>query len=260
MPETARRKGRRRGFSLSPRRLIRAWGGVDATRRGALFWRGAALAALVLAGGAGLFVLKDEWTATRLEASAEQANGGPPPIFWDAGADDATCPRDCSPRADAALGVRLTTQAITESDGARRTTELAEAQQRLGRALDARPMAAGWWAWLAYARALDGQADARVFDALTHSYASAPFLAQVGPWRVRFCAANWTELPRSLRPMVVNEAVWIRDVDPDDAPTVFPAFNDPGAKAALAAGLARPPAALIPHRRSGGPGGVGAAG
>ena len=99
-----------------------------------------------------------------------------------------------------------------------------------------------------------------MLDALARSYAAAPFLAEEGPWRAARCAADWAMLSPRLRDQVIDEVVWMRDVDPVNAETAMGAFTDPRAQAALKAGLARPAPLLVPHRRSGGPGGVGATG
>lgn len=222
-------------------------------------WRAAAIAALIATGVLGAQVLREEWISGHLEAATAQDLGEPAPLPWDAGDVSQLCSNACPPRADAALGVHLALTASREPDPDQRHKLLVEAQGRLTAALKVRPSQAGWWAWLAYARSLDGRDPHEVFDALAQSYAAAPFLSQEGLWRTTMCAANWTSLSPALRRQVVDEAVWMRDVDPQNAAMAFAAFQDPAALAALNAGLNRPPALLVPHRRSGNPGGVGAA-
>ncbi len=222
-------------------------------------WRLAVIAALAFSGVLGAPVLRDEWISAHLEAAAAYDVGGPPPKPWDEGDVSTLCKTACTPRGDAALAVSLTVLAARELDDAARDRMLTEAQTRLAAALAVRPNDAGWWTWLAYARFLAGKTEASVIEALARGYDSAPFLAQEGPWRVRRCAEDWALLSPGLRAKVINEVVWMRDVDPDSAARVRDAFAAPDAAAALRAGLARPSALLVPHRRSGSPGGVGAA-
>ncbi len=261
MPDAAvaqppRRRSHDRGAKRAWRALLR----TDRAGWAPLATRAIAVTALIGAGVAGVPVLLDQWTADRVEAAATQLLGGPSPMPWEAGGDQADCGPTCPARAQAAIGVGLTALAVSEDDAGRRAQLLSRAQARLDAALAVRPTAGDWWVWLAYARALDNQSDTQVIDGLARSYASAPYLADQGEWRVRYGAAHWSELSPAVRRAVVAEAVWIRDIDPMGGKVVFAAFLDPGARAALAAGLKQPPARLIPHRRSGGPGGVGAAG
>jgi hypothetical protein len=203
-------------------------------------------------------VLRDEWTAAHLEAATGQDLGQPPPMAWNDTGPTPACSSGCPARADAALGVHFAVSAAREADADLRAGMLAQAQAHLLAALEVRPTSAGWWAWLAYARLLDGRDDRKVVEALAQSYDAAPFLAREGPWRVEYGATNWGGLTPALRGHVIDEAVWMRDVDPDNASAVFAAFTDPSAAAALRAGLAKGPALLVPHRRGGGPGRVGA--
>jgi len=98
---------------------------------------------------------------------------------------------------------------------------------------------------------------ADVRQALARSYDAAPFLIKEGPWRARIAAADWPLLATRTRAQVVEEAVWLRDVDPAAFGDVVPAFSDPDAVQALAKALRRPPSAIVPHRWGGAPGGVG---
>ena len=99
---------------------------------------------------------------------------------------------------------------------------------------------------------------ASVCEALARSYEAAPFLVKEGPWRTRIAALNWDLLSPVARGRVVDEAVWLRDVNPAAFSAAAPAFADPGAVQALARALRRPPSAVVPHRWGGAPGGVGA--
>ena len=223
-------------------------------------WRTVTVLALIAAAALGTPVLYDEWVSAHLEAGAAQDLGGPAPMPWDQGDVSDLCESHCPARGDAALGVSLTVLSSRELNESARREMLGEAQRHLTAALRVRPTAGGWWTWLAYARQLDGADQGQVIDALIKSYAGAPFLAQEGPWRVRQCAINWPLLPKAVKERVIDEVVWMRDVDPDNATAVEGAFTDPAALVALRAGLARPAALLVPHRRSGGPGRVGATG
>jgi len=150
-------------------------------------------------------------------------------------------------------------RAAAEADLDHRRILTDEAEWRLTRALSVQPASGSWWTWLAYARSLRTGDAAGVVDALTHSYQAAPFLAEEGPWRARTAALNWDRLGRPTQAHLIDEVIWMRDVDVDGFASVVPSFSDPAAARALVAGLSRPPAQLVPHRRSGTPGGVGAA-
>ncbi|MBR7619208.1 hypothetical protein JKL49_07380 [Phenylobacterium sp. 20VBR1] len=223
------------------------------SRRSALRWLLGG--ALIAATGLGLVVVNQELSSARAEAATVRALGGPRPLPWEVGGDT-FCVSDCPPRARAAIGVRLTTEAAAQSDPAQRRLKLAEAERQFAGALAARPDSGGWWAWVSYARALDGR-QAAALDALTRSYVAAPFLPMEAAWRIRYGALNWDRLTPTVRAQVVNETVWMRDVDPTAATGLFTAFTDPRAASALNAGLARPVSKLVPHRRSGSPGGEG---
>ena len=100
---------------------------------------------------------------------------------------------------------------------------------------------------------------AAVAGALARSYDAAPFLIKEGPWRARVAALNWTLLTPRTQGQVVDETIWLRDVNPAAFSAAIPAFADPPAARALAQALRRPASAVVPHRWSGAPGGVGAA-
>lgn len=234
--------------------------GVRARRIQAWIWRSTAIAALLAAAALSAPVIRDEWISARMEAAAATDLGASAPPPWEDGGVDHLCDGPCPPRADAALGVHLTVLASRDPNPGRRRAMLARAQARLGAALRVRPTAGGWWVWLAYARALDGADRGQVFQAIANSYAAAPFLAREGPWRASLCGADWPLVSVTLRKRAIAEAVWMRDIDPAGARRVFAAFDSPDAAAALKAGLARPPALLVPHRLSGSPDRVGSAG
>jgi hypothetical protein len=215
-----------------------------------------AVAAIVLVATAALAapVLHDEWISARLEAGVAQDLGGLKPLPWAMGGDVGLCHAACPPRALAATGVRLTFKGARETSMPLRHATLVEAKQKLNAALAVRPFSGGWWTWLAYARSLDEMDSTKTFEALTRSYEAAPFLPVEGVWRVGFAASNWELLGPVLRNRVIDEAIWMRDVDPENAAKVFAAFQSPGAAEALRLGMMRPRSKIIPHRRSGGPG------
>jgi hypothetical protein len=213
--------------------------------------------ALMLAAALGAPVVRDEWISARSEAAAVQTLGGAAPLPWETGlAGDLCSTLDCPPRALAASGVQLLLQAQARPTSAARKMLIAKAQDRLARALAVRPSEGGWWAWTAYGQALDGADPRAPMTALAKSYAAAPFLAREGPWRVRYGAANWTGLSPSLRRSVIDEVVWLRDVNPAAAAAAVAAFVDPSASAALRQAWAARPPISVADRRSGSPGGV----
>jgi hypothetical protein len=216
----------------------------------------ALLAALLLAAP----IVKREWIASRFAAWAAHDLGGPPPLPWEPEPASGLCDQDCSAEALASSAVRLTIGAARTADVGQRRAQLAQADGRLSRALRVQPVAGGWWAWLAYVRSLEGGDPTGVLDALTRSYETAPFLSEEGPWRARMATLNWSRLSPRTRSQVIDEVIWMRDVDPDGFASALPAFVEPAAARALIEGLSRPPARLVPHRRSGAPGGVGATG
>lgn len=166
------------------------------------------------------------------------------------------CARSCPPRALAASAVILTLEPGHQDRSAR----LALAEQRLVRALETRPKAGGWWTWLAYARAVRSGVTEDALRAFETSYGASPYLAMEGGWRVRFGALNWGRLREDTRRSVVEEAVWLRDIDPDGLPLKLDAASDPRAVAVIAVALTQTRPGLVPHRRSGRPGGVSSAG
>ena len=213
--------------------------------------------ALMLAAAFGVPVVHDEWLSARSEASTVQSLGGLAPLPWETGPERDPCAAAaCPPRALAASGVQLLLSAQAEPKLATRKALIAAAQDRLARALTVQPSSGGWWAWVAYGRALGGDDPQSTRLALAKSYAAAPFLLREGPWRVRYGAANWKQLPSALRGAVIDEVVWLRDVDPGAAASAVAAFTDPSASAALRQAWAARPSGLVADRRSGGPGGV----
>lgn len=216
--------------------------------------RALAGAALLGATLLALPVLRDQWTNTRLEAAVLQDMTGAKPLPWAEGGENSLCDHGCPPRALAASGVRLTLQAAKELNWRKRHALLTQAKSRLDSALAVRPFSGGWWTWLAYARALDGDEPSATLSALTRSYEAAPFLPSESVWRVAYAAQNWESLSPMLRRRVIDEAIWMRDVDPDNAEKVFPQFASPAAAEALRLGMMRPRSNLVPHRRSGSPG------
>jgi len=245
--------------------------GLDASRSGATRARasrrgrpalGAATAAattvaLIVVAALGAGVVRNEWLSAQSEAAVVRTLGGPAPLPWETPASEDVCAATaCPPRALAASGVQLLLTAEKVADPARRRGLIALAQDRLAGALAVRPSSGGWWAWVAYGRALDGDGTASTLQALEKSYAAAPFLLREGPWRVRYGAANWRRLSPALRAAVIDEEVWMRDVDPPGAAMAIVAFTDPSASAALRDAWAARPSSSVADRRSGGPGGV----
>ena len=166
------------------------------------------------------------------------------------------CAKSCPPRALAASAVILT----LEPGHPDRAARLALAEQRLTRALETRPKAGGWWTWLAYARAVRSGVTEDALHAFETGYGVSPFLAMEGAWRVRFGALNWERLRSDTRRHVVEEAVWLRDIDQNGVALKLDPGSDPRAVALIATALATPQPGLVPHRRSGSPGGVRTAG
>ena len=218
----------------------------------------AVAAALVAAFALAAPITARQWTIARYKAWAERDLGGAAPPPW-LTRPAPVCATDCPPAALAASAVSL----IAKSDGlatpALRRAAYHDAEQRLTVALGLQPASGGGWSWLAYARLKAGWPMNQVCAALARSYDAAPFLIEEGPWRARVAALNWSVLSPHTQAQVVNEAVWLHEVDPPAYAAVAPAFIDAGAVRALAAGLSRPPSVLVPHRWSRAPGGVGAA-
>ena len=215
---------------------------------------------LAAALGAGLLlsgpVVARQWTIARYEAWARRDLGdaAPPPWLPRPGR---TCDAACPPSALVASAVSLGAQAGGLATPALRKAAYHAADQQLSAALAAQPASGDGWTWLAYMRLREGRSMADVRQALARSYDAAPFLIKEGPWRARIAAADWPLLATRTRAQVVEEAVWLRDVDPAAFGDVVPAFSDPDAVQALAQALRRPPSAIVPHRWGGAPGGVG---
>lgn len=211
------------------------------------------------AGLLGLRMLHDEWISARAEAAARQALTGAAPLPWEASDAADPCAAACPARALAASAVSLIVQAAAEPPEVQRRARLQEAERRLERALQARSAEGEWWVWLAYARVLEGRNFPAAVANLQRSYAATPFLPQEGAWRVRISAGAWSQLDAKTRRALVDEAVWLTEVDPAAAAPALAAFTHPDAAAALRAGLALRRPGLIPHRRSRVPDGVGPA-
>jgi hypothetical protein len=228
---------------------------VGATR---LAVAGALVVFLVLAAP----IIARQWTIARYEAWALRDLGGAPPSPW-LTRPVPVCAADCPPAVLTASAVSLIAQSDGQSGGlatpALRRTAYHDAERRLGAALNRQPASGSGWNWLAYARLKAGRPMTEVCAALARSYDAAPFLVDEGPWRTRVAALNWPLLSPHTRVQVVNEAVWLHDVDAPAYAAVAQAFIDTDAVGALAAGLSRPPSVLVPHRWSRAPGGVGAA-
>ena len=203
-------------------------------------------------------VVARQWTIARHEAWAARDLGGPEPSPW-LPRPGTACDRGCPPAALVASAVSLAAQADSLPTPALRKAAYREADRRLTAALAVQPASGSGWNWLAYARLKEGRPMTAVGEALARSYDAAPFLVREGPWRARIAALNWTLLPTRTQGQAVEEAVWLRDVNPAAFSAVAAAFTDPPAVQALAQALHRAPSAVVPHRWSGAPGGVGAA-
>jgi len=218
--------------------------------------------AVIAAVGAGLIlsgpIAARQWTIARFEAWAARDLGGPLPPPW-LPRPGTACGEGCPPAALVASAVSLGAQADGLPTPALRKAAFREADQWLSAALAVRPASGSGWNWLAYVRLREGRPMAEVCQALARSYDAAPFLVKEGPWRARITALNWTLLSPRTQGQAVDETVWLRDVDPVAFRTVVPAFADPAAVQALARALRGASSAVVPHRWSGTPGGVGAA-
>jgi hypothetical protein len=218
----------------------------------------AVAAALVVSFVLAAPIIARQWTTARYEAWALRDLGGAAPSPW-LPRPTPVCAADCPPAALTASAVSLIAQSDTLATPALRRASYHDAERRLGAALNRQPASGSGWNWLAYARLKAGRPMTEVCAALARSYDAAPFLVDEGPWRTRVAALNWSVLSPHTRAQVVNEAVWLHEVDPPAYAAVAPAFIDTDAVGALAAGLSRPPSVLVPHRWSRAPGGVGAA-
>jgi hypothetical protein len=199
-----------------------------------------------------------QWTIAREEAWAARDLGGDAPPLW-LPRPRSVCGEGCPAAARIASAVSLAAQADSLAAPALRKAAYRDADQQLSAALASQPASGSGWNWLAYVRLREGRTMAAVCEALARSYEAAPFLIKEGPWRARIAAVNWDLLSPRTRDRVVDETVWLRDVNPAAFGAVAPAFTDPDAVRALAQALRQPPSVAVPHRWSGAPGGVGAA-
>lgn len=80
---------------------------------------------------------------------------------------------------------------------------------------------------IAYASSLgnDSRDGVRARDALTASYAGAPFLHDGGLWRIRYGVRAWPALGNATREAILREGVWLLGVDLDWWVPVFGTFR-----------------------------------
>jgi hypothetical protein len=221
----------------------------------------------VLAGGFALAAagawpaVQAERRAAVAEAQTTEALGGPDALFWEDEDAPAACDAGCPPRVAAAVGARLAADAAQTRDLGVRLHEAEQAEALLVSAVKARPAAGEWWAWLAFARTLDGEETPQVLQALGQSYRRAPYLSSMARWRIGLAGAVWPLLTPDVKAAAANEVAWLNAVRPAEdlnlAALVVAHVRDPQARAALGAALQRPLPTAAPHRISGGPGGIG---
>ena len=114
-----------------------------------------------------------------------------------------------SPRAALLRGMARISAAVDELPP-RRAALLARAAADLDRTKGVRR----WWADADVAesyRAMlaEGTRSPAALAALSRSYEAAPFLRGAAPWRIRYGATLWSDLPASTHARIVAETVWL---------------------------------------------------
>jgi len=128
--------------------------------------------------------------------------------FWEGVCGDA-CPSrallaGAAARAGAAQGKLI----------AQRNRLLNDAEARLARSVDGRPLDGESWIEISYVRALrDGALSPSTLAALSHSYRIDRFNRRGALWRLRLADAGWERLDEETKARALDEATWLWAID-----------------------------------------------
>ncbi|WP_428334211.1 hypothetical protein [Novosphingobium sp.] len=171
-----------------------------------------------------LFDLREEyqvWQAQQLldRQRAAIVQGAPRPAMPNFAAGE------MPPRAEVTNALVLAQAAATNRVSPDRDRRLADAQAMIASAMTARPDWAEAQLVSSYIGLVrnDGHADQRVLRDFAASYRSAVFLRDAAKWRSTTGFILWPMLNDGTRTHVVDEAVLIARLSPDERPAIFAA-------------------------------------
>jgi len=105
--------------------------------------------------------------------------------------------------------------------GPPRAALLDSARQKIAAIADSRPYWGEADVVRAYIASLSPDSMAEALAALVRSYDSSPYLLNAAAWRWRFGIEHWDRLAAPTRTHLIDEAVWLARLKPDQRPQIM---------------------------------------